>query len=118
MDSVVGTVTALVEPAVVRTVTVVPLTAVTTPLTNDALGFKLGAPDGRAAPDGKALGDPPPPPTGRPGAQEPATGWLSRTVVAVTTPVASFWPAITTHTPATMSPGVPVLFLVLSVVVF
>ena len=105
-DSVVGTVTELVTPAVVRTVTLVAVTVVTIPLTKAALGFKAGAPEGRAPPDGKARGVPPTPaPTGRPGAHETAIGWLSRTVVAVTAPVASFWPAMTTQVPATMSPG-------------
>jgi len=121
-DRVVGTVTELAVPVAPFTVTVVPVTAVTSPVTNAALGLSVGAPDrdGRGLPEGKAPGDPPgapgPPPGRNPAAQLPFTALLRRTELAVTAPVESFCPAMTTQLPATMSPADPVLVAVMVVV--
>ncbi len=111
-DSVVGTVTELVVPEADVTVTTSPDTALTMPLTKAALGLSVGAPGRGLAPAGNDGRVPPgaAAPPWAPGIEhDPLTAWLSRTELAVTWPVASFWPPITTQVPATMSPVEPVL---------
>ena len=115
--TVVGTVTVAVVPLAGWTVTDVPVTAVTRPPTKAALGLGVGAPERVGAPDGRAGKVPPPP--GRAMlalVHAPLTAAVSRTEDAVTAPVASLVPVITTHEPVTMSAVGPVLVWVIGVV--
>ena len=97
-DAVVGTVIVWLPEVVVSTVIEMPVAPVTSPLMN-AMG---GRPEGVGLGDAPAGGDAFGP--NRPAAAHPdAVLGASRTVVAVSKPVASFWPVAVMQTPGTMS---------------
>jgi hypothetical protein len=101
--TVVGTVTAWDVPVESTTVTAVPETAFTSPLTNAKLALPAGG-------EGRGVGGP----WARglaPKVQAPPTLSISRTVDAVSVPLASFCPVAVMHLPLTTSAKVPVLVL-------
>ncbi len=112
--TVVGTVMVSVVPVASVSVTDVPVTDVTWPRAAvkpaaPAGGEKLG----RGEAPGRGVKVPPPP--NPVVAQEPFTGLLRMTVVAVSVPVASFVPVAVMHEPAVMSASVPLLVCVMVV---
>jgi len=95
-------------PVVVLTVIDGPLTAATSPLTNAAFAAALGRAVGLGRGVAPGAGVAPGPAFGPTRAAQPVAAFGEIcTVVTVTAPPASFWPAAKMHVPRTISASVP-----------